>query len=264
MALDLDRVLNGGGAVSDHQFLTTRWSLVVSARDQHTEASREALESLCKIYWQPLYVYVRRQGHAPEEAEDLTQGFFARLLRQDAFLQSVHPDKGRFRSFLLGCMKHYLLDEHKHRTRMKRGGGQQLLSLDRDLAEREMGETAPSSTEMSPEVIFDRGWAKALLAEAMRRLKDEFKAPDKKERFEALKPFLTGTVPDSLDDVCDRLGFSRNNLHVHIHRLRDRYRALIRQSIADTVANPTEVDDEMRYLFEVLSVHGAEPSGESE
>ena len=235
------------------EFLTTRWSVVLSARDaeENSEQGLEALESLCRSYWIPLYCFVRRQGHDKQQAEDYTQGFFQRLLEKQT-IAGVDRSKGKFRSYLLACLKNYILDEHKHETRLKRGGGVRMLSLDADIGEQELASTG--SSEMTPEQIFDRRWGLTLMATALKKLEGEHSASEKSVRFALIKPYLMGEMPaERSKQICEELAISKNNLQVIVHRIRQRYRELIRAEVADTVANPSEVNDEMRYLSSVIA-----------
>ena len=209
------------------EFATTRWSVVLSAKNEHSDESRKALESLCETYWMPLYGYVRRRGNAQHEAEDLTQGFFAAMLERP-FLSTVDRRKGKFRSFLLTCLKNYMNDRHKHDQREKRGGGVRPISLDHELKGFEIGASEPD-----PELAYDRSWAITLLRSALRALEAEAITDGKQERFEVLKPFLTGEVTDEQAEACcASLQLSRPSLQVAVHRLRQRYREAIRSAVA--------------------------------
>jgi len=215
-----------------------------------TAASR-ALEELCRVYWYPLYSFVRRSGYGPEDAQDLTQGFFASLLA-GASLAVVHPDKGRFRSFLLAALKHYLANEWKRAQRQKRGGGVLLLSLDEQDAEgRYLHEPVD---ELTPERAYERRWAEALLAQVLTRLRAEFVAARQADRYEGLKGFLLNDLelaPDAA--LAARLGLSVCGIKSAIHRMRQRYGEIFREEITGTVAEPNAVEEEIRHLFRVLS-----------
>lgn len=217
------------------------------ARDDASPRALEALESLCRSYWYPLYSFTRQQGFGPEEAADLTQDFFQHLIATKA-LRAVQRDRGRFRSFLLASLKN-LLANHRDRVNcLKRGGGAQLLSLDEEAAEaRFQSESLAAST---PDRIFDRAWAETILSRALERLRAECDGVEKTRRFDELKVFLVadkGTV--SLGDAAAKLNLSLTALKAMVHRLRKRFGELIREEIAQTVASPDEVEEEIRYLF---------------
>jgi RNA polymerase sigma-70 factor (ECF subfamily) len=229
-------------------FATTHWSLVLHARGD-TSSARTALASLCEAYWYPLYAFVRRQGHHPHDAQDLTQEFFARLLEKD-WLQAVERDRGRFRSFLLASMKHFLANEWDRAHALKRGGRITQLHLDDDTAEARYRHE-PADPAATAEQLYDRRWAHALLDRVLARLREEMVAGGKETQFDALKFCLTGDK-SAYVEVARELGMSEGAVKVAVHRLRERYRALIRSEIAQTVADPTEVDDELRQLFAAL------------
>jgi RNA polymerase sigma factor (sigma-70 family) len=228
-------------------FATTHWSIVLAAGGA-TPAAGNALAVLCRAYWYPLYVFVRRQGHAPHDAQDLTQAFFARLLAKSA-LGAVTPERGRFRTFLLTAMEHFLINEWRRARTRKRGGGAPLLSLDDDAEARYLREPADAIT---PEKLFDRRWALTLLDRVLVRLGGELAAVGKAAQFEALKFCLSGEK-HAYAEVARGLGMTEGAVKVAAHRLRERYRALIRAEIAETVASSEEVDSEMRDLFAALS-----------
>lgn len=232
------------------QFRTTHWSVVIEA-GSNTEAGRSALETLCRHYWYPLYAFVRRRGHDPAEAEDLTQGFFARLLASDG-LAGLSQERGRFRTFLLAALKHFLANEWDRANRLKRGGGRTILSLDELDPEARLA-VEPASTA-SDEVQFDRQWARTLTAEVMERLRSEAEQDGTLERFAALKVFLASEPSgESYGALAVRLGLSVAAVKSAIHRLRRRYGQLLRQHVANTVRAPAEVEDEIRHLFAALS-----------
>ncbi len=236
---------------SQRPFLTTRWTIIRAAAGGNAQAARDALEHLCRVYWYPLYAFVRRQGHAPADAQDLTQSFFARLLEKRD-LAGVDPAKGRFRSFLLAAMKHFLANEWDKVRAQKRGGGREnFTSLDADAAESRYHLEA--ADHRSADRVFERNWALALLDEVLGRLRDEHEAAGKLSLFEALKPALTGDGSDAYADLGSRLGLSEGAVKVAVHRLRRRYRDLLRAEIASTVADEAEVEEEIRHLFTVLS-----------
>ncbi len=212
--------------------------------------AQAALETLCRTYWYPLYAYTRRRGYSPHDAQDLTQGFFARLLARNDLAQ-VHPQKGKFRSFLLASLQHFLADEWDKASADKRGGQATILSLDEPIAEQRY-QQEPAS-ELSPEKIFDRRWALTVLERAQTSMKAEFAVDGKSDLFEALKAFLSGEKPGQTHaEVAARLGKSTDAVRCAVQRLRRRYGKLIRAEVAHTVASPTQVEEEIRYLLEVI------------
>lgn len=232
-------------------FVTTHWSLVLSAREGRSPKCAEALEKLCRIYWYPLYAYVRRGGQSKENAEDLTQAFFAQLLEK-RFLDAARPGRGRFRSFLLASLKHFLANEWHRANAQKRGGSQPHLSLDTEFAEQKL-RSEIASAEITPDRAFERHWALALLEQTMARLRSEFESHGKISEFEHLKIFLTtdkGEIPYAR--IASEMKINENSLRVAIHRLRKRYRELFREEIANTLAEGESVDGELRYLLDVL------------
>src|SRR5436189_3053257 len=228
------------------QFTTTHWSVVQAAPE-----STPALETLCCTYWYPLYAYVRRRGHSPEEAEDLTQEFFARLLAGKD-LAGVDRAKGKFRSFLLAALNHFLANEWDRANAAKRGGNQVLLSLDDDNAEERY--RMEPATEVSPEKLFERSWARTLLEQALARMRAEYVADSKTEQFEQIKCFLTEeTGEGGYSSIAARLNTSTGAVAVAVHRMRQRYRELVRLEIARTLRTPVELEDEIRHLLAALS-----------
>ncbi len=231
-------------------FATTRWSLVLAAgRDDAPEADA-ALASLCQIYWYPLYAYVRRSGHPVDEARDLTQGFFARLLEK-RYLRAADSERGRFRSFLLTAFKRFLAKE-RHRARaVKRGGGRRMLSLDFEQGESRF--RLEPVTDITAETVYERRWALTLLDQVMARLRDDFERAGKREDFDRLKVFLTGeAAAPSYRDVAAATGTTEGAVKVAVHRLRRRFRDAVMAEIAQTVAAPEDVDEELRHLFEAI------------
>jgi RNA polymerase sigma-70 factor (ECF subfamily) len=241
------------GAPPPHPvFVTTHWSLVLSARDKKSPQSAAALEELCRAYWYPLYAYIRRSGQSKENAEDLTQAFFARLLEKK-FLESARQERGRFRSFLLIVLKRFLANEWDRVRAQKRGGFQIHVPLDTELAERKF-QTEFMTEEISPDRAYERRWALTLLEQTMSRLRAEFERAGRGGEFEQLKQFLTADrreIPRA--GVAAGLGMGENSLRVAVHRLRKRYRELFREEIAHTLADGENVDKELRYLLAVLS-----------
>lgn len=231
------------------RFPTTRWTLVVAAGDPHRKEARAALVSLCENYWYPLYAFVRRRGYPADQAQDLTQEFFTRVL-EGRYLDRADPEKGRFRSFLLTSLKFFITDEEDRQRARKRGGGQ-LVPLEFSSGEdRYQREPAHGET---PERIFERRWALSLLDRVVEKLRDEFVQNGRPEHFERLKVFLLGRPDAPYAALAREMNTSEGALKVAIHRLRKRYRELFRQEIADTVADPAEVESELRYLAAALT-----------
>jgi RNA polymerase sigma factor (sigma-70 family) len=229
------------------QFAQTQWSLVLLAGQQSSPGSTEALDKLCRTYWYPLYCYVRRKGHSPHDAQDLTQEFFARLLKHNTFA-TADREKGKFRTYLLAALNHFLSDEWDKARAAKRGGGEVLISLDQEDAEQRF-QNEPC-TDLSPDKVFDRRWGVTVLREALNRLREEYQQADKTRLFELLKPHLTAD-PDSASyqSIAVELNTTPNAVAVAVHRLRQRYRELVRSSVAQTVSSPFEVEEELRTLF---------------
>lgn len=236
---------------ADCGFPTTHWSLVLSAGVGSQPNAQAALERLCRAYWYPLYANVRRQGRGVEEAQDLTQEFFARLLGKE-YLRHADPVRGRFRTFLLTALKRFLVNDWEKGRAAKRGDGQPVISWDqRETETRFLAEPADRST---PENAFEKRWAVAMLEQVLGRLREEFTANGQAERFERLKVLLWGEKGSPpYAGVAAELGLTEGALKVAVHRLRQRYRELLRAEVADTVARPEEVDDELRHLIAVLT-----------
>ena len=232
-------------------FATTHWTVVLAAGQRNTPQSNSALEELCRTYWFPLYAYVRRHGHTKEDAEDLTQAFFARFLAKN-YLEDLSAERGRFRAFLLASLKHFLTNEWKKSQRLKRGGGEVPLSLDWQTADTKFQVAA--TNEPSPDKVFDREWALALLSKVIERLQKECESDGKAKLFAQLKIFLTaGKDGTAQAEVAKALGMEEGAVRVAIHRLRKRYRDLLRDEIAQTLADASDVDEEMRALFGAFS-----------
>ncbi len=229
-------------------FATTHWTVVLAAGRSDMPRAQESLEKLCQTYWHPLYVYVRRRGYPPEDAKDLTQGFFVWLLERN-WLGAADQQRGRFRSFLLTSFSRFLSNEWDRVKAQKRGGGR-IVSL--QFKEEETGwEPAGSIT---PEQSFERHWALALLDETMNRLGAEFAQDGKMKMFEALKPCLLGERgAQPYAELAVKMGMTEGSVKVAVHRLRQRYRRLLRDEIAHTIEKPDEVEDELRHLFSVLA-----------
>jgi RNA polymerase sigma factor (sigma-70 family) len=238
-------------AHSATQFATTHWSVVRAAGDSASPGSREALEQLCRTYWYPLYAFVRRKGYSSEDAKDLTQAFFERFLEKH-YLRDVLAEKGRFRTFLLTSLTHFLANEWDRVKAAKRGGGCQFIPLDPPTLEERYRTDA--SGEESPERHYDRLWAEAVMDRALAVLEEEHRAAGKVAQFGALADFLS-RPPDEGEytAVGDRLGLNSHAVSVAVSRLRERYRALIQTEIEDTVEGSAEVDAELRYLIELVT-----------
>lgn len=233
--------------VRKDRFATTHWSVVVSAGDSRSPLASRSLAILCENYWFPLYAFVRRAGHSAEDAQDLTQEFFLRLLDKH-FLAAVDRQKGRFRTFLLTAVKRFLANEYDRTQAKKRGGGQTIVPLE-DLEARYSQEPADTLT---PERIFEQQWALALLDQVLARLQTEMTAGGKGALFDALKDHLTDSQTAGYAVTAARLDMTEGAIKTAAHRLRRRYRALLREEIAQTVASPDEVDEEIRYLLSCL------------
>lgn len=232
-------------------FATTHWSVVLTAGRTDTVRANDALARLCQTYWYPLYGYVRRRGYSAHDAQDLTQEFFARLLERQS-LAAVDPNRGRFRSFMLGVMNHFLADEWHRARAQKRGGGAVILPLEFETAETKYTHEPADTT--TPEQHYERRWAMTLLEEVLRRLAREYQADGRAELFAALNPCLVGErAAQPYAELAVKLGVTEGTVKSAVHRMRQRYRQLLREEIAHTVAEPGEVDAELRHLFEVLS-----------
>jgi len=231
------------------QFTSTHWSVVVEAQGE-SPAAGEALEKLCCIYWRPIYSFVQRQGIGPEEAKDITQAFFADLLEHKS-LTAVRKEKGRFRSYLLGALKHFLADERRRAMAIKRGKGQRPIPLE-ELSSEEGIEIEPADP-VTAEQIYERRWASTVLEHVLSRSKDEYRAAGNAALFDSLKQLL----PDepgapSQADIAAQLGMTENAVRQAFHRFRQRYQSLLREEIAHTVATPGDVEDELRHLIAVV------------
>ncbi len=235
---------------SPRWFTTTHWSVVLTATEQQSPQAAEALERLCRTYWYPLYAYVRRKGYDAHDSQDLTQEFLARLLARN-YLSVADRNKGKFRSFLLGTLEHFLAREWTKAHAQKRGGGQLLFSLDEVDAENRY--RLEPSHESTADKIFERRWATTLLEQAMGRLREDYTADHKGNLFARLEVFLTGNTPEtSYAEMAASLNMSEGAIKVAVHRLRQRYGELVRAEIAQTVATPEEADEELHYLAALL------------
>ncbi|MCI0642705.1 MAG: sigma-70 family RNA polymerase sigma factor [Gemmataceae bacterium] len=232
-------------AGSSYEFATTRWSLVASAGRRTSAEAEEALAFLCQRYWKPLYAYARRHVSNNEEARDLTQGFFARLLEKNTFALA-EPGRGRFRAFLLTALKHFLLNERDKAAAQKQGGGRPILSLDFDKADSTL--RFEPADERTPEKLFDRQWALTVLEQVMNQLEAEYREQKKTALFEHLKSFLIEKTA-SHAAAAATLGMTEGAVRAAAHRLRKRYRELLREEVARTVETEDEVEDELRQLL---------------
>lgn len=233
-------------------FAATRWTVVLAAAGGESPSrAGEAMAELCRTYWYPLYAYVRRRGYSAADAEDLTQAFFERFLELES-LASADPGRGRFRSFILTAMNHFLATQREKARAEKRGGGRPILSL--ELAAAEQRYDLEPADESSPDKVFDKQWALALLNEVVSRLEDEYRRDGKAVLFAALKETLAGPRESQPYIVlAARLGMNEGAVKVAVHRLRKRYRELLQAEIANTVASPEEVEEEMKHLFRTLA-----------
>lgn len=232
-------------------FRTTHWSLVRAAGGTPSEAAAQALEILCQAYWFPVYAHVRRRGFSPEEAQDLTQGFFAELLSKNR-LQKADESRGRFRSFLLASVNHFLSHEREKQQAQKRGHGQGVISLD-GVDPEEQFRLEPAAPETPPEILFDRRWARTLLDRVLSALRSEFDVAGQIKRFDVLKAFLLGDRGDlPLAEAAGQLGLTEAAVKSAVHRLRLRFRELFRAEIAETIEHPSDVEEEMRHLLRSL------------
>ncbi|HZM03545.1 MAG TPA: sigma-70 family RNA polymerase sigma factor [Candidatus Saccharimonadales bacterium] len=232
-------------------FATTRWTVVLAAGRRDAPQADVALEELCRTYWYPLYAYVRRQGHSREDAEDLTQAFFARLLDKN-FLEGISSDKGKFRAFLLVAVKRFLANEWDRAHRQKRGGGAQPLSLDWQDADTRY-QINPADN-LSPDKLYDRAWAVTVLERVITRLRDESGVEGRAKLYEQLKSFLMAGKSDiPYAQAAASLNLSEGAVRVAVHRLRRRYRELLREEIAQTLSDPGQADEEMQALFSALA-----------
>lgn len=243
-----DERLSGRGG--SFLFQTTHWSVVLAAGQEDSPQRTEALEMLCRTCWYPLYAHIRQRGHKPEDAQDLTQEFLARLLDKN-WLADVSPHKGRFRSFLLMALNRFLINEYDHHRAIKRGGGKALLSLDQEKAEGRFA-NEPFTNE-TPEQIFDRRWAWAVLDQALEQLRRETEAGARGRQFSVLQPYLSREAePGEYAGIAEQLGLGVGAVGVAVHRLRHRYREVVREVISNTITDPGMVREELQHLFASL------------
>jgi RNA polymerase sigma-70 factor (ECF subfamily) len=238
---------------SQRIFLTTRWSVVLAARDKDSPKAGDALEALCQTYWLPLYSYARWRGNQPHDAEDLTQDFFARLVEDD-YLQAVKQEKGRFRIFLLMAFKRFMAKQWMRSCALKRGGKNAVVALDTQLAERLHAlDPHPGA---SADQVYDQRWALALLEGTVARLRTEFAETGKAADFELLKPFLASPRGEiNYTELATALGASESAARMTVHRFRKRYREVLREEISHTVADKSDFEDEVRHLISVLGTN---------
>lgn len=236
-----------GGVNKGGRFLTTHWTVVRDAGDPDSPGYRAALATLCETYWYPLYAYLRRYGCDPHEAEDLTQGFLARMLEKDDF-RLADRERGKFRSFLMASLRNFVANERKHAKRLKRGGGATTVPIDVNDAERHYAQEAVEG--LTPEKLFQRSWALNVLEQAMDRLQEEWQKSGKTAQFDALKPYLTpGKASKAYQEIAESLGMTEGAVKVAVHRLRRAYRAQLRAVIAETVSTENDIEEEIRDLF---------------
>jgi RNA polymerase sigma-70 factor (ECF subfamily) len=232
-------------------FATTRWTLVLQAQEGDSPAADQALSQLCQSYWRPINSYVRSVGYAAADADDLTQEFFARFLEKQQYRAADHQ-RGRFRSFLLACLKNFLLKERERAQAQKRGGGWRKVSLDEDPPQG--GSRLELPDERAADRIFEQNWASALLSTARARLARDYAREGKAERFACLEQFLPGEESSlTYGEAAQRLGIAEGTLKSDVHRLKHRYATLIREEIAHTVSDPEEIEEELRHLRRVVS-----------
>ena len=241
--------LQEGGA----GFQTTHWTLVLHARQTQSEISAQrALSNFCEAYWPPLYAFLRHRGHASPEAQDLVQGFFAHLLEQNT-LSRADQEKGRLRTFLLGSMQNFLCNEYDRSRALKRGGGHQIISLDEHLPETEAA--MMGAADLSDPGSYDLAWASNIVKRAWQHLENAFEAEGKAEWLEVLRPFVAGggKTPLNQEEAATKLGVPIATLRTWLSRLRQRYREALRTEVASTVSDPAEVDQELHYLYQILT-----------
>ena len=246
--LELLRMFSPGTS-GEGRFQTTSWSLVIAAAEQPAESAEAALAKLCQLYWYPVYAFARRRGNSEDDARDLTQAFFSRVLEKN-YLKDADPARGRFRSFLLASVRHFLANEWNREQAEKRGGGVLTIALDRETAEGRY--CLEPATQETPERVYERQWAQALLDQVMASLREEYASSGRLDQFERLEPFLTATDGLPYTELARQWGSSEGAVKVAVHRIRKKYRMLLRQKIAETVASPAEIDDEIRFLLAAL------------
>ncbi|MBK1829020.1 RNA polymerase sigma factor [Haloferula rosea] len=233
-------------------FPNTRWSMVIATRDSTSDERGEALEELCRLYWKPVYLFVRQRGNSPEETEDLTQAFFYRVIEGDLLSSIQGPERGRLRSFLCVVLKRFLADDYHRRMALKRGGGQVFVDIDGPSVEGQIEDVRREVAD--PERAFDRQWALDLLDEARRRLKNDYQRADKEGLFEQFEPAISpqlGRISHAA--LAERLGISEGAVKVAVHRFRQRYRQCLLSALKDTLAEGEDPEEELRYLLSLFS-----------
>lgn len=236
---------------SDGSFPTTRWSLILSARDGGERAADAALEYLCRVYWHPVYAFVRSRGHGCHDAEDLTQGFFESLLRRP-LVSLVSPESGRFRSFLYASIKNYLANERRKRNAQKRGGNQIIFSV--DFTEAEARWLQCQSEDLDPSTLFDRQWSLSLLQTALKEIETDYRDRGQEKLFEALREkVLEDPASASFREIAGRLEMEEGTVRVAASRLRHRFRSCLRKQVEATVGSATEIEEELSHLMSVFS-----------
>jgi len=245
MAIEASGPQGGGGV-----FRTTQWSMVLNAGSDDSIVAAAALEQLCQRYWYPLYACVRRSGYSHHDAADMTQSFFARVIEKKTFT-GVEPGAARFRSFLLTTLKHFMINEWQSANRLKRGGGKQIISLDEKADELYRAEPSHNAT---PDKLFEKRWALSVVETGLGKLRAEFVASEKPALFDMLKPALSGEkIERGYADVANEFGLSESAVKVAVYRMRKRFGDLLRAEVAETIRDPADIDDEVRYLISALS-----------
>ncbi len=241
---------SSAGVSGGHRFPVTHWTVVLAAGGPSPEEAGQALQALCGAYWLPIYAFIRRSGRGPDDAQDLTQGFFARVIEKE-YLRQADRDRGRFRSFLLASLKHFLADEWDRSRAQKRGGGREILSLDDAEAESRY-QLQPSGGE-TPDRIYERRWALSVMERGLARLEEEYATWGRREVFQKLRPLMAGGRDAGFAEAAAGLGLTEGAAKMTVQRMRRRYREILRDEIRPTVAGETEVDEELRYLLGLLS-----------
>jgi len=241
-------------AMGNPNFDETSWTLIQAAAAHPSTESRKALASLCQIYWRPVYAFILKRGYESDQAEDLTQGFFALLLEKN-FLIQVHRERGKFRSFLLACVTHFLANEWDREQALKRGGGQVTVSI--DLVESEQWYAPSATVAANPESLFERTWALAVLERATETLRADYSGRGKSDLFNAIFVYLSGeTEAVGWDELADQLQMSCGALRMHAGRMKEKFGKCLRQEILETVNTPDQINDEIRFLMAALSERG--------
>lgn len=236
------------------EFPTTRWTLVLAAGQEQEGGANEALLGLCEHYWYPLYAFLRRKGYSSDHAQDLVQGFFLKLIEK-RYLQSADQSRGRFRSFLLASLLHYVSNQHDHDRAVKRGGTQPVLSLDIPRGEAQLAAERLATVDVrTPEQLYEAEWAYTLIDRVLRALEEEWAKAGKQDQFAICKPLLSGAATTPYAELAVRLGISEGNVKVVMHRLRKRFGQRLRDEIAVTVDQPDQVEDELRFLLSAVSL----------